>query len=581
MLNIMVTKNIKYYLVAGLVSCGFSLVSTSCSDMLETDSDLIAYEKDHTLNQATDSVYSSLGIVYKLQSIADRIALLGEVRGDLVTTTSTASDDLKRISTFDFTGKNKYNEISDYYAVINNCNYFIAHVDTAMHRRGRQLFLPEYAAAKTFRAWTYLQLALAYGEVPLVLDPVLTERDARQGMNQPNKTLAEICDYFINDLSPLAGVELPKFGEINKMDSRQFFISTRVMLGDLCLWAGRYTDAAKWYHDYLTDVKDPVQLNAYNRIQWPNITDYLYVSDGYFPTSTSEVVTYIPMETKVFDGVVSELPNLYNSTTENRYYYELTPSEGIKNLSSAQNYCFEVKQAGSSADTVYARRSGLSNPLMVGDLRLYSVYSFHSFGQQNEFSEYSNMIQSINKVEKQFVPLYRRTMIYLRYAEALNRAGYPQSAMVVLKYGVCEDYMKQYVDSIEQKAAGNLIYFNPTYFPKTDGDGNLMVCGIHSYGSGDAHADTLYCLPQPKEVLPTRQDTIDYQIPLVEDMIINEMALEGAFEGNRFYDLMRVALRRNKPEYLADAVSKRNGTVDAALRTLLMTEKNWYLPVVK
>jgi hypothetical protein len=61
-------------------------------------------------------------------------------------------------------------------------------------------------------------------------------------------------------------------------------------------------------------------------------------------------------------------------------------------------------------------------------------------------------------------------------------------------------------------------------------------------------------------------------------MIIKEMALEGAFEGYRYYDLMRVALRRNAPEYLADPISKQNGKADDALRALLMDKKNWYLP---
>jgi hypothetical protein len=56
------------------------------------------------------------------------------------------------------------------------------------------------------------------------------------------------------------------------------------------------------------------------------------------------------------------------------------------------------------------------------------------------------------------------------------------------------------------------------------------------------------------------------------------MALEGAFEGYRYYDLMRIALRRDKNEYLADPISMRNGTQDAALRALLMDRKNWYLP---
>ena len=86
-------------------------------------------------------------------------------------------------------------------------------------------------------------------------------------------------------------------------------------------------------------------------------------------------------------------------------------------------------------------------------------------------------------------------------------------------------------------------------------------------------------LPQPESQLATREDTVAYQIPLVEDLIVNEMALEGAFEGYRFYDLMRVALRRNDPAYLATPVSRRNGATDETLRSLLMNPKNWYLPL--
>ena len=167
-------------------------------------------------------------------------------------------------------------------------------------------------------------------------------------------------------------------------------------------------------------------------------------------------------------------------------------------------------------------------------------------------------------------------MVYLRYAEALNRAGFPQSAFAILKYGICDDILKTRVDAAELEAAGDLVYFDPELF-KFEG----TYFGVHSIGSGDSHANAYFTLPQPKEQLATRQDTVNYQIPYVEDMIITEMALEGAFEGYRFNDLMRIALRRNDPAYLADPVSMRYGlqAPNTELRQKLMEPKNWYLPL--
>ena len=130
-----------------------------------------------------------------------------------------------------------------------------------------------------------------------------------------------------------------------------------------------------------------------------------------------------------------------------------------------------------------------------------------------------------------------------------------------------------YVDSVEQAKAGTLIEFDENEFPLND------ARGVHSFGSGDSQANPYYVLPMPTDSLASYADTVAYQIPLVEDMIIDEMALEGAFEGNRFYDLLRVALRRGNPAYLADPVSRRRGETDERLRSLLMDTHNWYLPL--
>ena len=548
----------------------FGMVFTSCSNMLETESDLVEFEEDHTLNHATDSVYSVMGIINKMQVIADRVVLMGEVRGDLIRTTDAANSDLKRLSAFDFDGENRYNQVSDYYAVINNCNYFLAHIDTAMERRGRNLFMREYAAVKSYRAWTYLQLALNYGEVPLILQPLMTEKDAREAMNQTRVGIKEICETFIADLTPYVGVNLPEYGSVSNSNPKYLFIPMRALLGDLCLWAGRYQEAARWYHDYLTDKYDPKQMNSQS-INWANSTQFNSIYDSYGPlTSDNELLCYIPMEVRVFDGTISELPDLYNSTTENNYYYQLTPSSNMAKISADQTYCFENDIPGATTkDTLYAPHVGLFRSELVGDLRYYSNYAYSTYGTNNDYSEYNSYQQRIYKTISERITTYRVTMIYLRYAEALNRAGYPQSAFAILKYGICDEILKNRVDAAELEAAGDLVSFDPELF-RFDG----KYFGIHSLGSGDSHANQYFTLPQPTTELATRQDTVNYQIPLVEDLIITEMALEGAFEGYRFNDLMRVALRRNDPAYLADPVNRRNGEADMELRQKLLNTRN-------
>jgi hypothetical protein len=68
----------------------------------------------------------------------------------------------------------------------------------------------------------------------------------------------------------------------------------------------------------------------------------------------------------------------------------------------------------------------------------------------------------------------------------------------------------------------------------------------------------------------------------IESDLVKEGALENAFEGTRWPDLVRVALRRNDPAFLADKIYSKllkDGTPNAAaIRTKLMTPANWYLP---
>jgi len=77
-------------------------------------------------------------------------------------------------------------------------------------------------------------------------------------------------------------------------------------------------------------------------------------------------------------------------------------------------------------------------------------------------------------------------------------------------------------------------------------------------------------------------DSLGYQLA-IENMIVDEDALELAYEGQRWSDLLRVSIRRNDPSYIAtkiyDKLRKSGlsaGTANAARAKLLA--KDWFLP---
>ena len=582
------------------VICGFS----ACEDFFNQESEHVIFtEKDH-LDNATDTVYSVTGILNKLQALADRTVLLGEARGDLVTVTTTASSDLRDVAQFNVGDDNMYNVPRDYYAVINNCNYFIAHADTALkNNRNDYIFMREYAAVKAIRAWTYLQLVLNYGSVPFVIEPILTKAEAE--IEYPRYDLQAVCDYFISDLEPLAerwGNEYPSYGYIRNTDSSLFYFPINIVMGDLNLWAAsvtgnaaRYREAALRYYKYINERNGrnsayPIGLTMTTwtpgSTTWNSHTSWSsgsLLSESY--GENAEIITMIPGDSIRAEGNYSELRNIFNSREENDYKVSLTPSSYLFNLSESQMHCC-VSNSGTS---VYYAPEDLPRH-QSGDLRLWYYYtqSTDRHPTSGERIDY----QSVDKYATRNVHIYRRQMLYLRLAEALNRGGFPRAAFQILSTGLNNDVLAEevypycsesdsaWISQIDMPATRYGL-FTVEELANNRSIAIHNTIGVHTRGSGFTPLNEYYYLRVDTTLTEEAQKPAMQEY--VDSLILNEEALEFAFEGTRFYDLMRFAFRQSNPgQFMAKFIYGRRGkdnegVVRSEVKNDVSDTRNWYL----
>jgi hypothetical protein len=86
--------------------------------------------------------------------------------------------------------------------------------------------------------------------------------------------------------------------------------------------------------------------------------------------------------------------------------------------------------------------------------------------------------------------------------------------------------------------------------------------------------------PVTNEIIGYRDLTTSFyeKQKVLEQYVMDERARELAFEGERFYDLVRVARRRNTPEYLAGEISgKFPPEKQEQMYNYLLDENNWYI----
>ena len=587
--------------IAALLAVFTLGMTTSCEDMFDITSNRVVY--DHEINSTADSVYTTLGVLQCMRKVADRYILLGEVRGDMCDITEYTKTSLRNLANFNFDDENEYLNVRDYYAIINNCNYAIAKMDTTLAINNQRVMLDEYAALQGIRAWTYLQLAINYGEVPYYTYPVVTEADVDKAYAEGKKDIKAITEDLAPRLIPYLDYTLPAFAQ-----TKGSYPILRLVLADLYLWSGDYENAVKYLEEYFMKNKtrsysategvyiatQPGYFSLGGKfLEWngsdklPMLTDYRPQGEEFYSSSVgAENLAHIEMELSGEDGIISEVSSLFSLDANNQNY--LTPSAALNTL-SGQQMVFKYAELQNDKDTLYRTTK-------MGDLRTEKYLSELSVtdatGVEKEFELYS-------KHSVFYIQIYRRSIGYLRWAEALN-------ALAKERYEVAAD-SAQLAEA--RKLAVNSFYLlkdaSKVFFPdSSDVQKKFQFAevkykeeftGVHSRGAGDVARDSIYYV-LTSDAIANRlgknadelifNDTVEY----IDNLIIDELALESTLEGNRFGDLVRFAKRRQAwgdaeyRDFLAKRVSERGGEEapaeerQALYEKLSGSEEYWFLP---
>lgn len=711
-----------------LIALAFSIGFSSCEDMLQANN-----ERHGDINSVvSDTLYGYWGILKSLQNIGERYVILGECRGDLVAGTEYISDSIHAILQFDKDnlrdGSCRYLHAADYYHIINSCNAFIANCDTLQtDGRNRQIMLKEYAQVCAIRAWVYLQLVQVYGEVPYFTQPMTSTAEMEDFRANANSTVnaSNLKDKdVVTKLIEVRNTPMPAYDyygqTVRICHSSQCVYPANLVLGDIFLLDGSKTScekAAQYYYDFLnTEYGGTLPMQHYGLAMRDRMTEEVnYSQRGWMemfnttnPTSAGEeTVTVIPSSTNKLWGTVqhgvNELfgydPTISVQTTGTdtasttnatillypNFKHQLVLSPSYHSLAAEQNYEAYVGASGQEELKVLED---------AGDTRIRAMAN-KVLDDEGESVEFVMKQNPGGRYSTTYPVIYRKASIWLRFAEAINRAGFPGYAFAILKSGLVNNsswlpsdstdyildeayYYAEYIDAdtLARKTAATAEqlltalfdagaftdtleaiaackYVPETYAAWPDEGLNRLVCnyisiqemlkarntpwlqfetqyfngvgnieissnltdyinntrvypsasnnhvsnGIHWRGCGlvkyDERNTTYNYVDQINKMLATYEGATealtreqvydeayeDYVIKAIEDLICEEMALETGVEGNRFFDLMRMARHRSDTDFLASRVAKRSGTMDAALRSKLQNESNWYLPL--
>ena len=578
-------KNMKVLVIA---AGAMLLVTAACKKTIEKlpeqelDAELM-YRNVYDADAAVNGLYG------KFLNMADEYILLNELRADMLQYTQNADEYIRQLSTHSVSPDNPYASPRPFYSLILDCNDILKNFDImkAGNKMNEQEYEQRYSDVGSLRSFLYLQLGIHYGSVPYVTSALETVDEIKDINKFPKIAFDALLDSLITFTEALPYKDQYPSGtsmniSVDGYTTAKFFVNKKCLLGDLNLWKGNYVKAATWYRQVMeiaTAGTAGARYYMQNKLGWNGSNEDHYIT--YSRANDATTLVYEP-----------QWRHMFQRGQDNGFDYEwiwvlpfdsrFKPENPLINLFSPIGGSYLVKPSVQAIDYYKSQKQRVpagQTGYIPYDAR--GIFTYRDIGGQPVVMKYlynyinyatNTAVNPFQKNGKWF--LFRQTHLHLHFAEAANRAGQPKLAYSFFNSGFAGTYPPP------AGVTDVTLYHNTLDLPypfNFDGR-NSGGTGVPYYRADWYRNIGIRARANIQNfVLAGVDSTLE-----IENGLIQEAALENGFEGTRWPDIVRVALRRNDPAFLADKIYdklRKDGVGDAAaVRAKLMNKENWYLP---
>lgn len=534
---------------------------------------------------STDADAAVIGIYGQFLSLQKTYILQNELRADLVNVTANADPYLKQLANHTTTKDNPYIDPRPYYKVILNCNDALKNFRLMRDdfRMSVDDYNKHYSDIGALRSWIYLQLGIQYGSVPYITEPVENVDDVKNLTAFPRISFEELLTKLIDFTEKLPYKEVyayptgnPLVITIDGNNTQKIFICKPFVLGDLYLWNNNYTKAAENYSKILNIENNNTNINiAFDAYK------VVYYGGGTYNDQSVRYARYQDENSLLYDQgwkTMFSSPNTGN-VWNMEFFWGIPYSASFKPGNPMIEFCsptygkYLIKPSKLAIDNWNAQRQNSGIPY---DARGKLSYETTPSGPAiTKLTDNLIPVNSINKAGKWGI--YRAALLHLRYGEAANRDGKGKLGWALLNIGIVNTF---YTGTRNSSGTPAPVSFDDISTMQTPYAAPYYLDGRNN----NDYKSPWYRNTGIRNRAGVTALDVSFQNDVIglEGKLIDEGALELAFEGNRWPDLLRIARRQNNPAFLAERVYQkllRDGDPNAsATRAKLMNPANWYLP---